>query len=111
MEQLVQLSRSDTVTALYRMGRERDLGSDLSRGQAALPGLGSSPHPAHSHIKGDFRRWGREQPLPRWQTLLTSPAHQFYSRAQECFYLVVNLYVLDYTLQVQINSLYYPKAA
>lgn len=37
-----------------------------------------------------------------------SPPHQFDSRAQESFHLVVNLYVLDYTLQVQINSMYYP---
>lgn len=36
------------------------------------------------------------------------PPPQSYSKAQECFYLVVNLYVSDYTLQVQINSMYYP---
>lgn len=114
-------------------GRDRDLGSDLSQCQApSIPnpkGFPSrsqgrqlcprwapartpfcgQPDPSHSQIKQDFWRWQRHQPLPGWQTLLTSPQHQFCSRAQECFYLVVNLYVLDYILQVQINSMYYPK--
>lgn len=71
-------------------------------GQAALPVLGSSPDavcrwpdPTHSQIKQDFWRWRRHQPLPDWQTPLTSPQHQFYSRAFlfSCKFICIRLYI------------------